>query len=229
VAEFRDHAFYAGFFLSISATCACANEHWQWAVAGFYGHQQSAAAKVQLTYAPRAALEEEGLRFRYEGRLSGWDDRDPGAPRSYVIEAEDSLYIGTSIHNGPWRVQLYGGATVFSDTQFGLDTRFGASAIAEVLWLGNAGEFVGVEARGSSIENNWSASVVSGWPTGFENLKLGPEAGVSGNVTGWNARLGAAATGLSLANYDLALGAGALIDDQDKLSPYVSVWLSGKF
>jgi len=111
----------------------------------------------------------------------------------------------------------------------GWDTRFGASAIAELLWLGSSGEFVGFEARGSSIKSNWSLSAVSGWPVGFENLKLGPEAGVSGNITGWNARLGVAATGLSLANYDLALGAGALLDDQDRVSPYVSLWLSGKF
>jgi hypothetical protein len=216
-------------FFIFSASAFAENEHWQWAVAGFYGYEQNESAKVQLTYAPNSALIEEGLRFRYEGRLSGWDDRDPLAPRAHVLEAEDSLYIGTSIHNGPWRVQLYGGATVFSDNQYGFDTRFGASAIAEVLWLGTEGEFAALEARGSSISSNWALSFVSGWPTGYENLKLGPEAGVSGNVTGWNARLGVAATGLTLANCDFALGAGALVDDQERVAPYVSVWLSGKF
>jgi len=215
--------------LGCSATYACAGPHWQWAVAGFYAHDQNASAKVQLTYAPNQVLEAEGFRVRYEGRLSGWDDHYVFAPRSYVIEAEDSFYIGTGIHRGPWRMQVYGGATVFSDTQFGLSTEFGASAIAEVLWLGNAGEFAGFEVRGSTIKNNWSASFISGRPTGFGNLKLGPEAGVSGNVTGWNTRLGLAVTGLSLANYDLALGFGALVDDQSDVSPYVSIYLSGKF
>jgi hypothetical protein len=230
VADFCKSALGAGLLLFTSTTLACADgTHWQWAVAGFYGDEISAAAKTQLTYAPNATLEEEGLRFRYEGRVSGWHDRDPLAPRAHVTEAEDSLYIGTSLRNGAWRVQLFGGATVFSDNQYGWDTRFGASAIAELLWLGNTGEFVGLEARGSSIKNDWSASIVSGWPTGFSNLKLGPEAGVSGNVTGWNARLGVAATGLTLANYDLALGAGALMDDEQHVSPYVSLWLSGRF
>lgn len=216
-------------FFIFSAPALAENEHWQWAVAGFYGHEQNESAKVQLTYAPNQALEEEGLRFRYEGRLSGWTDHDPAAPRAHVFEAEDSLYIGTSLHNGPWRVQLYAGATVFSDNQYGWDTRFGASAIAEVLWLGRDGKFAALEARGASINNDWGLSFVSGWPIGFENLKLGPEAGISGNVTGWNARLGVAATGLRLANCDFALGAGALMDDQDRVAPYVSVWLSGKF
>lgn len=215
--------------LAFSSSVLAADEHWQWGFSGFYGHETSASAKIQLVYAPYAALEREGLRIRYEGRVSGWDDYSPTAPRSYVIEAENSLYLGNVFHNGHWRLALYGGATVFSDTQFGLETRFGASGIVELVWSGNRGEFAAFEARASSIKNNWYVNFVSGIPTGFGDLKLGPEAGVGGNVTGWNARLGLAATGLTIGKYDLSLGIGALVDDEDRVSPYVSLWLSGQF
>ncbi len=213
----------------LAIPCSAHAERWQWAVSSFFSPQQSVSAKAQLVFAPGRGLEEEGLRFRYEGRFSGWDDFSPFAPRSYVIESEDSIYIGAHFHRGPWRANLYGGVTVFSDTQFGLHTQFGANAIAELLWLGGSGEFIGFEGRASTIDNNWSASLVAGRPTGFGTLKLGPEAGVGGNITGWNARGGIAATGLAFAGYDLALSAGAMINDQDRVSPYFSLWLSGKF
>lgn len=218
-------------FPLIAAPAAASDSapHWQWSLSPFYAPQQSASLKVGLVFAPYSSIEEEGLRLRYEGRVAGWNDRDPVAPRSYVTEAENSLYVGYRFSQGPWRAALYAGPSLYNDNQFGLDTHFGASGIGELVWLGNQGEFVGFEARLSSIKTNWSFNAVSGCPTGWGGLKLGPEAGVGGNLTGWNARLGVAATGLSLNSYDLALGAGAMVDDQDRVAPYVSVWLSGKF
>ncbi len=71
--------------------------------------------------------------------------------------------------------------------------------------------------------------MVSGFPTGWHDTKLGPEAGVSGNITGWNVRAGLALTGLKVSNLDVGISAGALVDDQDIVSPYASVWLSGRF
>lgn len=204
-------------------------QHWQWSASPFFAPEHSAALKVGLTYAPFTSIAEQGWRFRYEGRATGWNDRDPAAPRSYVIEAEDTLYAGYAFHGGPWHAQIYAGATVYSDNQFGFNTEFGVNGIGELVWLGKSGEFVGMEARVSSIKNNWSFSAVSGWPIGWGDLKLGPEAGIGGSITGWNGRLGVAATGLTLAGYDLALGAGAIIDDQDRAGPYVSLWLSGQF
>ncbi len=215
-------------FAALMMDSAHASENWQWELSPFYAPQHSASMKVALTYAP-ASVSEAGWRFRYEGRLSGWNDHSTFAPRSYVLEAEDSFYAGYQFRQGAWQSALYLGATIYGDNQFGYVTQYGASAIGQLLWLGAQGEFAGVEARVSSIDTNWSVNAVTGWPTGWDTLKLGPEAGISGNATGTSGRLGVAATGLSLAHYDLAIGGGAQISDGDEVAPYVSVWLSGKF
>lgn len=219
----------AFFFIALSVSASLAeNENWQWAVSPFYAPIHSASIKGQLIFAPDS-LDKEGWQFRYDARLSSWKDRNPLALRSTVIESDDSFYAGYSFHNGPWRAKLFGGATIYSDNQFALDVQFGASALGELVWLSSSGEFIGFEARGSSIKNNWHVSVVSGWPVGWNGLKLGPEGGVGGNITGWNARAGVAATGLKLANCDLSLSLGAIIDDQDRVGSYASLWLSGRF
>ena len=219
--------FIAG-FAALMTDSATASEHWQWELSPFYAPQHSAAMKVALTYAP-SSIADAGWRFRYEGRLSGWNDHSTFAPRSYVLEAEDSFYAGYQIRQGAWQSALYVGATIYGDNQFGYVTQYGASAIGQLLWLGNEGAFAGFEARLSSIDTNWSVNAVSGWPTAWGTLKLGPEAGISGNATGTSGRLGLAATGLTLAHYDLAIGGGAQLSDDYEVAPYVSVWLSGRF
>lgn len=222
--------FFACVFLTLNLSLnAQAAERWQWALSPFYAPHHSASIKGQLLFSPQGHLDGEGWIFRYDARLSRWRDRNPLALRNYVLESEDNFYAGYAFQNGPWRARLFAGPSIYSDNQFGFTVQMGAAAIAELLWLGPSGEFVGFEARGSTIKSNWGLNVVSGFPTGFGGLKLGPEAGVGGSATGWSARAGVAATGLKISNLDLAISAGAMIDDQDVVGPYVSLWLSGRF
>ncbi len=109
-----------------------------------------------------------------------------------------SLLVGFRKTLGSFRTQVLVGPTIFGDTKNYPDFALGGSVIAELLWLGEGGEFAAFEARYLSVDNRWSLNHISGFPLESLSFKLGPELGVFGSDEGWGARAGVAFTGLTV-------------------------------